>query len=87
MHCYFVYAPERSRQAIKDRISEDFASSSHAVDDGVWIVGSKDATSADLCGKLKIGDDEPGIVVKATDYYGFANRAIWDKMNAWATMA
>lgn len=50
----------------------------------VWIVGSPQITCAEVCETLGIGrDGKRGVVTKMDDYYGFYDRALWEKANAW----
>ena len=50
----------------------------------VWAVGAPQATCVEVCEKLGIGrDGKRGVVTKMDDYYGFYDRALWEKANVW----
>ncbi len=54
----------------------------------VWAVGGAVATCAEVCEMLGIGrDGRRGVVTKMDDYYGFYDRALWEKANAWGAQS
>ena len=51
----------------------------------VWAVGAPQATCAEVCELLGIGQGgKRGVVTSMDDYYGFYDRALWEKANAWS---
>ena len=49
----------------------------------VWVVGGQQPTCAEVCEVLGIGRGKCGVVTQMDDYYGFYDRALWEKANAW----
>ncbi len=59
-----------------------------AVDGAVWLAGSKLETCADVSEKFKSPGKEhhpekTHIVLKITEFNGFANVSLWQKLIAW----
>lgn len=55
----------------------------------VWAVAGPHETCLAVCKDLKLGglgpdNDTSGVVVKASEYYGFADRGLWDSLGAWS---
>ncbi len=51
----------------------------------VWAIATPLLTCHDVCQALGIGDDGPTcVVVRMSDYYGFANRALWESLRVWS---
>lgn len=60
---------------------------------GVWVVAGTHDTCADVSAELGIIKENPslfegqgtrwGVVVKVEEYYGYFDRALWDKIDAW----
>lgn len=77
MKVYMVFMekkPEDIKSAVVDFIE---------LDSNVWIVASDLKTSSEVTEALGIGDGNRGIVTKFTEYYGFHNKSIWQKVEAW----
>ena len=52
--------------------------------DAVWAVGATETTCSDVCKKLGIVEEERSIVViKADDFYGYFDKALWEKLISW----
>lgn len=54
-------------------------------EDSLWAVAADENTCVDVCERLGITSigGGPGVVSKIEDYYGFYDRALWEKLNAW----
>lgn len=87
MMVYFVIASRTSEQAsgLAERIAEHYSGSlNHVlVPNMVWAVADSLAASADVCQKLGIGTDAIGVVVRADQYYGMYDPALWQRMEQW----
>jgi hypothetical protein len=53
----------------------------------VWAVASEKRTPSDVCRLLGIETDtkRAGVVVRADAFNGYFNRALWEKLNEWAS--
>ena len=50
----------------------------------VWVVAGRQGTCVEVCEVLGIGSGgSSGVVTKMDDYYGFYDRALWEKANEW----
>lgn len=66
-------------------LSATFPNNHEVLSGNVWVVGAPQTTCAEVCEALGIGQDgKRGVVTKMNDYYGFYDRAVWEKANAWA---
>lgn len=70
-------------------LAERFPNHYEVVSDTVWVVAGERDTCADVCELLGIGPGggKTGVVVRMDDYYGFFDRALWEKANEWAVHA
>ncbi len=49
-----------------------------------WAVASELYTCAEVRDKIRSGSDETTcVVVKATEYNGYAKRELWEKLESW----
>lgn len=56
----------------------------HTLTDQLWAVGSKDATTADVCDRIGIGTNKvEDVVVKIDDFQGYFDKALWQRPDAW----
>ena len=76
MNCYLVVA-DLKQESVRQAFPEQFP-----VTDSAWVVAGRESTCAEVCEKLGISP-EPGMVCKIGDYYGYHDRALWDKIKAW----
>lgn len=83
MRRYVVFVPLGE---IESRfVSETFPNNYELLPGSVWVVGAPQVTCTDVCEALGIGQGgKRGVVTKMDDYYGFYDRALWEKANAWA---
>ena len=66
-------------------VSATFPNHHEVLAGNVWVVGARQATCAEVCEALGIGQGgKRGVVTKMDDYYGFYDRAVWEKASAWA---
>ena len=74
-------------------IEKAFAGRHHELVPGhVWAVAASFTTAVDVCEALGLGgfaegSDLTGVVVKMSDYNGYAERGLWERLRAWATDA
>ena len=81
MHNYMIYMPG-GQQAVE----RNFSSELHQVDEYLWAVASSIRMPAEVCELLLSGEDENDstlVVVPMRDYDGYADRALWQKLDAW----
>ena len=55
----------------------------------VWAVAGQFATCADVCKAIGLGSfaeesELTGVVVRLTDYDGYSDRALWERLRTWA---
>ena len=50
---------------------------------GVWAVGTNLPTASDVSNAVGIGDGVRGVVFKISEFYGWHDEALWQKLNAW----
>lgn len=84
MNCYLVALPPDS--AVREAsIREKFPERHVPIQEGVWVVAGSQPTCADVCKTLGIGPkgDAIGIVIKMSEYNGFAQRTLWERLNLW----
>ena len=81
MNCYLIAATNISDQ----EISAAFGAKVMVVGEGTWVVASMDQTCADVAERLGMNSrrGKSGIVVRVGEYFGFYNRALWDRIEAW----
>ena len=75
---YLVYMPDA-----KDTIESVFTDH-HNVADGFWVVNTPISTCAAVCEKLETGENRLGVVFSLNEYYGYYDRALWQKLDAWS---
>ena len=82
MNCYVVVADP----SLKTKLTQAFPDH-HEVATNVWAVAGKQRTCADVCNALGIktsaGKGDSGVVCKFNEYYGYFDRALWDKIASW----
>ena len=80
MICYIVAATGLTA----DDLSTHFPHV-YNVQAGSWVVASPMQTCTDVAGALGMNSERgtTGIVVKVGDYYGFYDKALWEKIEAW----
>ena len=84
MNCYVVMAAPDLKQAVAKAFpAEHFYEAS----DNVWVVAGEHPTCVDVCTALGIPTRDSGgsrgVVWKFTEYYGYFDRALWDKIANW----
>ena len=83
MNCFLVALPPDGKVG-EPAIREAFPNRHILIQDGLWAVAGTQSTCADVCSDLKIGQPEGiGVVVKMTEYNGFAQRTVWERLNEW----
>ena len=86
MKRYVVIVPAGEMDSI--HVTKVFPENYELLPGNVWAVGAPQATCAEVCEKLGIGrDGKRGVVTKMDDYYGFYDRALWEKANAWGAQS
>ena len=81
---YMIIAPANSMLTSKD-VSEKFQNQLVLYPDHAWAISSSLPTCAEVRDYLRSPEAEGRtcVVVKATEYNGYAKREIWEKMEAW----
>ncbi|MCY3883982.1 MAG: hypothetical protein OXG24_03600 [Gammaproteobacteria bacterium] len=80
MTTYIVVSSSLKTENINHQVVDSFELPNST---GVWVVTSNDETAYDLWGRLDPNDENTGIVVKFTEYFGRHSPALWDKISAW----
>ena len=83
MNCFVVISPGGlSASAVTDAFPDSYS----VVEDTAWVIAGSQRTCSEVCETLGVGQEGPEIVVvKMDDYYGFFDRALWEKVNDWRT--
>ncbi len=79
--CYLIAATDITDAEVRSA----FGARMMGVRDGVWVVATAFPTCADVAERLGMNTNigRSGIVVRIGEYFGFYNRALWDKIEAW----
>ena len=80
MNCYLAVATN----LVTDDVVAIY-SDALKVCDGAWVFPAADETCAEVAERLGMNNTRHtiGIVVSVDDYYGYYNKALWDKISAW----
>ena len=85
MNRFVVYLPDG------EGVLERHFPNNHVLNDDLWAIAASEFTCAEISEKLGIqtpsGGDRTGVVFRIEDYYGFFDRALWEKLNAWQYMS
>lgn len=84
MSNYFIIAPADSTLTDRD-VKAKFPRQFVIKPNSAWAVSSSHLTCSDVRESLSdaAGGQLPCIVVRATDYNGWAKRELWEKLDAW----
>ena len=84
MNRFVVVLPPDSNITAKS-VSGHFPNNHPVIPDRVWVVAGQQRTCADVCEALGIGETEEsdGLVVKIHEYYGFTDKALWERLGEW----
>ncbi len=84
MNCYLIVS-----QITPDEIKSAFSEHMQVMPN-VWVVAGRQSTCAEVCEVLGIAppsDHTPsgntGLVLALGQYYGYFDRALWEKVEAW----
>ena len=53
------------------------------IGEGVWILADQKSTCAEVSDKIGIGKNNLGVVVEFSNYYGFFDNSLWQKIDKW----
>ena len=84
MHRYVVI----SAKVETDELQRLFPETYPLKEGNAWMIGTSMNTSADVSKSLGFTSQEgdkarSGIVVKVDEYYGFYDKSLWQKLDAW----
>ena len=83
MNCFLIALRPDSKVG-ESAIHGTFPDHHILIQEGLWAVAGTQSTCADVCKDLEIGSPEGiGVVVKITEYNGFAERTLWERLNEW----
>ena len=83
MNCFLIALRPDSKVG-ESAIQGAFPDRHILIQEGLWAVAGAQSTCADVCKDLQIGQPEGiGVVVKITEYNGFAERTLWERLNEW----
>ena len=78
MNTYLIFMPNGA-----EHVEQEFPLHHTIESDTLWAIGTDLLTCADVWEKFE-PTDASGVVVKFDEFYGLWNRALWDKIEAWA---
>jgi len=86
VNLYLVVRPDAATAIQPGVISQVFPRCYELVPDRVWAIGTPLLTCSDVCGALGLvpGEGPTCVVTRISDYYGFADRALWESLRAWS---
>lgn len=81
MNCYLVAGTNVSAADLSER----FGQYVYPVNALAWVVATDSATTSDVAEAIGMNDQAQrgGIVVRVGDYYGYFDKALWEKIEAW----
>ena len=83
MQIYVIIAPHDSSLS-DEHVSKKFTDWVSIIPDRSWAISTKLSTCADVRDTLRMDDSTAScVVVKATEYNGYAKRALWEKLESW----
>jgi len=82
MNCYLVVLEEDDDALLSRTFGADCVMRIRV---GCWAVASGDRTCADVSERLGMNDEtgRSGMVSRIGEYFGYYNRALWDRIEAW----
>ena len=85
MKRYVVISPDTDSGSVSEKFPDNY----ELLEGQVWVVAAQQSTCADVCEALGIGKEQGmrGVVTTMEDYYGFYDRALWEKASAWGAQA
>ena len=80
MNTFLVFMPEGGK-AVQSVFPRNYA----IMQDVLWAVASDLTTCADVSERLGMNPVERnrGVVTRIDEFYGYFDRALWEKLNAW----
>lgn len=78
MNRFLVYMPDGNSS-----VEENFPDHYYALEENLWVIATKLNTCADVYTKLAAENSKRSVIVKVDEFYGFYDRALWDKLNVW----
>ena len=80
----FAPSVQDSKKVIQEKFNEFHF---EILENFIWAVGvpKRTTTGADVCSTLGINSegDRAGVVWPLTNYYGYFDQALWQKLDAW----
>jgi hypothetical protein len=75
----FAIIPTDDYEALSEQINQDFAGSHYELPHGEWLIAFN-GTTKELSDRLGISDGQHGsaIIFLVTNYWGFADKNIWE---------
>jgi len=72
-------------------VPKQFPEQCYEIQHGVWAVAAANKTIGDICVMLGIHPDDEhegrtGVVVDASGYNGYFNKALWEKLELWGEL-
>ena len=67
-------------------VPKRFPDQHYEIQHGVWAVAATNKTIGDICVMLGIhpsDEGHAGVVVNASDYNGYFNKDLWEKLQLW----
>jgi len=87
MKSFIVTSDEAA--SVVQTIDDHYRDYSFQVTDQVWVIADDNAkTTFDICEKFGFNDKrkQSGAVFDVTNYQGFFNKALWEKLNTWGEL-
>jgi len=81
-------SPSSKDEEVLAAVPKRFPEQHYEIQHGVWVVAATNKTIGDICVMLGIhpGDEHEGrtgVVVDASDYNGYFNKGLWEKLQLW----
>ena len=83
MTIYVIIAPPGSTLS-DESVSQKFADWLSIIPNHSWAIATTLPTCADIRDNLRVDDSSVScVVIKVTDYNGYAKRELWQKLESW----
>ena len=81
---YIIIATDDSMLSDTD-IAQAFGEKMFTINEKAWAVGTDILTCGSVRDRIKHTANHSCVVVKATDYNGYASKDLWEQLTAWGS--
>ena len=82
MNLYLIFMPGGG-----EKVQTTFPDRNFEITKCLWAAAGKEDTCADVCSALGITQGSRGVVSTMSEYYGYFDHALWQKLSAWSSEA